>query len=150
MAAVIPARNQEATIGAAFTALRRQGVQRVVVVANACSDRTGARARASGAMVVEMGPMSGGVGAARRHGCAIALDRWPEAMALIATDADGRLDPGSGAAIETALEQADAVMRRICPDPAEFDTLPGPVRRLGVVTLPGLMLFRARTMGENA
>ncbi|MGR3512116.1 MAG: glycosyltransferase [Paracoccaceae bacterium] len=133
MVAVIPARNEEATIGRAVTALRREGIRRVLVVANACSDRTVARARASGAVVVETGPLVGGVGAARRLGCAIALGRWPEATALITTDADGRLEPGTGAAIATALEQADAVMGRICPDPAEFDALPASVRRLGAL-----------------
>ena len=54
LVAVVPAHNEEATIRAALTSLDRQTVRpdRVVVVADNCTDRTTARARQSGVEVM--------------------------------------------------------------------------------------------------
>lgn len=131
IAAVIPARNEAAKIGRAVTALRREGVRHVLVLANDCIDATLARAEAAGAYVVSTGRLAGGVGSARRLGCAEAMRRWPAAQVLITTDADGHVERGSVAAARGALVAADAVMGRVLPEATEFDALPEPVRRLG-------------------
>jgi len=131
IAAVIPARDEEATIGRAVAALRAEGVRHVLVLANDCRDATVARARAAGATVHETGPLAGGVGAARRAGCDLALRLWPAGRILLTTDADGYLAPGSVAVVERSLRAADAVMGRIRPEPAEHDALPQPLRTLG-------------------
>jgi hypothetical protein len=85
----------------------------------------------AGAQVEETGPLAGGVGAARRLGCALALDTWREARILLTTDADGRVEPGSVAVIARSLQRAHAVMGRIRPEPAEHRTLPAALVRLG-------------------
>ncbi|WP_205315402.1 glycosyltransferase, partial [Nonomuraea lactucae] len=64
---VIPAHNEEAVLGAGLAALlggAEPGEFDVVVVANACSDRTAEVARAAGVRVVET-PTGGKAGALR-------------------------------------------------------------------------------------
>ena len=67
---------------------------RVVVVADSCTDRTAAVARAAGVDVLEVGLRS--AGAARRHGldAAVAVARVPlQLLWLATTDADSRVPP---------------------------------------------------------
>ena len=128
--AVLPARDEAGRVGGAVAALRRQGAH-VVVVANGCRDATGDVAAASGAVVVAVPALSGGVGAARALGCAAALERWPGLAMLAVSDADCRVAPGAVAALRAALARADAAFGRVVPDPVEFAALPPHVRRHG-------------------
>lgn len=128
--AVIPARDEAARLSAAVAALHAQGAH-VLVVANGCRDATAAVARGTGAAVLELAALEGGVGEARRRGMAWATRRAPRARMLLTTDADARLAEGTVAVLADALTQADAAMGRVVPDPAEFATLPAPVRRHG-------------------
>ena len=94
---VIPARNEALRIAACLETLGRQAVPDVAVLllANNCSDGTAAiardRANASGLKLavvdVTLAP-GAGVGTARRMGCARAVELWPDADALLSTDAD--------------------------------------------------------------
>ena len=128
--AVIPARDEAARLPRALAALRRDGVE-AVVVANGCRDATAAVARAAGAAVIETPALSGGVGAARALGLAAALARGPDW--LLTTDADCTLAPGTVAALARALRAADAAFGRVVPEPAEFARLPRAVRRHGTL-----------------
>ncbi|HOD83813.1 MAG: Undecaprenyl-phosphate mannosyltransferase [Planctomycetes bacterium ADurb.Bin126] len=91
---IIPALNEEATIGDVIGRLPRQiaGVDRVeiVVVDDGSSDRTGEIAAAAGALVVRH-RHNRGVGAAFRSGLAAALDR--QADIVVNMDADGQFNP---------------------------------------------------------
>lgn len=92
---VIPAHNEEDLLPSCLAAVRQAAGQlsipvHVVVAADACTDRTAARARGLGATVVETGARS--VGAARRAGADRVLQRTrhldPAAVWLASTDAD--------------------------------------------------------------
>jgi len=91
---VVPARDEEALVGACLAALRvaagRAAVPvDVVVVADGCRDATADVARAAGARVLVTGPPSAGVGAARAAGVAAGLlGRDPAATWIACTDAD--------------------------------------------------------------
>ena len=128
--AVIPARDESARLPAALAALRREGVE-ALVVANGCRDATAALARAHGAEVIETPALAGGGGAARAVGLAAALRRDPDW--LMTTDADCTIAPGTAAALAGALCRADAAFGRVEPDPAEFARLPANVRRHGLL-----------------
>jgi GT2 family glycosyltransferase len=128
--AVIPALDEAARIAGAVRALRAEGVRRIVVVANGCSDDTADRAEKAGALVLVCGRLPGGVGEARAIGCADALRRWPDARILISTDADARVDRGCVAALDRALARADAAMGRLVHHPAELSALPRHVAKL--------------------
>jgi glycosyltransferase involved in cell wall biosynthesis len=95
---VIPARNEETTIGpcigSVVKSLARAGVDHwVVVVADLCADRTVERARRALGIVGEVIEVSAGsAGAARRAGVARVLKHWgnrdPSHIWLANTDAD--------------------------------------------------------------
>ncbi|POM25546.1 Glycosyl transferase family 2 [Actinomadura rubteroloni] len=85
---VVPAHDEERRIGACLAALRLTGAP-VVVVADACADRTAALARTAGATVVEIAARN--VGAARAAGVAELLARGAEWIAT--TDADTLVPP---------------------------------------------------------
>lgn len=98
---VVPAHDEEALLPACLAALRRAtgplGVPvHLVVVADACTDRTAAIARADGARVT--GIRARNVGAARAAGMAgllrLTADRDPAAVWLATTDADTVVPPG--------------------------------------------------------
>jgi glycosyltransferase involved in cell wall biosynthesis len=99
---VVPAHDEEELLPACLAALRRAARQaapatvHLVVVADACSDRTAERARAAGADVVEIRARR--VGAARAAGFAEVLRRTrhrdPAAVWLATTDADTLVPPG--------------------------------------------------------
>jgi glycosyltransferase involved in cell wall biosynthesis len=93
---VIPAHNEEDLLPSCLAAVRQAARMltglpvHVVVVADACADRTAERARENGAAVVEIGARS--VGAAREAGVRYVLARTgdldPAAVWLATTDAD--------------------------------------------------------------
>jgi cellulose synthase/poly-beta-1,6-N-acetylglucosamine synthase-like glycosyltransferase len=97
---VIPARNEEETIEQCIASIlvagdyhRRRGALWIVVVADACSDRTASRARAAigaNGQVIETHVRS--AGAARRLGAEAAIERFrhidPRFIWLANTDAD--------------------------------------------------------------
>jgi glycosyltransferase involved in cell wall biosynthesis len=96
---VVPAHDEEELVVAALDALAvaaatvaPQVRTTVVVVANACSDRTASRAAAAGASVIETTPAN--VGAARAAGFTWALANEPgpcDRVWLATTDADSRV-----------------------------------------------------------
>lgn len=87
--AVIPAFRCERTV-AAVVAGARDHVESVVVVDDGSDDATGDAAREAGAEVIRL-ERNRGKGFALRAGFARALDRSPQAVALL--DADGQHDP---------------------------------------------------------
>lgn len=127
---VVPARDEEITIGSALGALRRAAVEvhdsahvEIVVVANACVDRTADIVRAEGARLLVGGVAN--VGAARAQGAAWALRREAgrlDRLWLATTDADSQVptrwlsaqlraaDAGADGFVGTiALERKDAM-----------------------------------------
>jgi GT2 family glycosyltransferase len=125
-AIVIPARNEEDRIGDCLAALAPQlgPGARVVVVANNCTDRTVARARAAlppdllAVCDIRL-PAGQGVGRARRIGAARALALWPGLRALLTSDADCRVAPDWIAASLAHLAEVDAVCGLVEPIPSE-------------------------------
>jgi glycosyltransferase involved in cell wall biosynthesis len=99
---VVPAHDEEELLPACLAALRQAAgriapvTAHLVVVADACTDRTVERARAAGADVVEIRARR--VGAARAAGFAEVLRRTrptdPAAVWLATTDADTLVPPG--------------------------------------------------------
>jgi glycosyltransferase involved in cell wall biosynthesis len=92
IAVLIPAHNEEATIGACLRSINRAAGHaalleevRVIVAADRCSDRTAEIARAHGAEVVDV-PAPGGVGLARASAATRAIRL--NAAWLAMTDAD--------------------------------------------------------------
>jgi hypothetical protein len=108
--ALVPAHNEERVIGgtlAALAAAARPG-DRVLVVADRCTDRTADLARAAGAEVLERGPdQVPGRAAARQDGLdlAVAQDDWD---AVLFIDADSVVSPDFLAACERALAATGA------------------------------------------
>lgn len=101
---LIPAYNEEAVLGATLTALNAdlRTRDRVVVVADRCTDATADIARASGAEVLERPPGSEpGRAAARQAGLEYAQGLEWDAIVMI--DADSIIEPGFFDACETAL-----------------------------------------------
>ncbi len=86
--AVIPAFNEESTIGAVVNSIPPGSVDRILVVDNGSQDATAETAQASGAEVV-FEPRRG-YGAA----CHAGYKAAPEADALVFLDGDGADDPG--------------------------------------------------------
>lgn len=87
--AIIPALDEEATIEAVVTAVRRSGIDQIVVVDNGSTDRTAQRAVDAGARVVREGRR--GYGAACLRGIA---SLPADAEVVVFLDADGSDDPG--------------------------------------------------------
>ncbi len=112
---VVPAHDEEALLpgclaaladAARHPALARQVIE-VVVVADACTDATAALAAAAGVTVLELDAAC--VGAARRAGAALLVERG--AWWLASTDADSTVGPGWLAA---QLRLADAGADAVC------------------------------------
>lgn len=89
LVAVVPVFNEAATVGAVVRGLR--AVCPVIVVDDASTDRSGARAVAAGAACVIRLASRAGKGAALRAGFTEALRRGAEAVATL--DGDGQHDP---------------------------------------------------------
>jgi cellulose synthase/poly-beta-1,6-N-acetylglucosamine synthase-like glycosyltransferase len=93
---LIPAHNEETGIGETVTALlsELQPEDRLIVVADNCSDRTVHAARARGAMVIErMDPVRRGKGFALDFGVRFLEQAPPEVVVLV--DADCLVQPGT-------------------------------------------------------
>lgn len=86
---VVPAFNEEATVGVVVSGILASGLS-VVVVDDGSVDRTSARARAAGAAVLEL-PFNLGVGGALRAGFRWAVDNG--FSIAVQCDADGQHDP---------------------------------------------------------
>ncbi len=131
-AVVIPARNEERRIAACLAALDPQigGDARVVLVANDCTDRTVAVARAAipdtRLVIVDCVHLPGqGVGRARRTGSLLAMAAWPGLATVMTTDADCIVAADWVAANLRHLACVDAVCGAVDPIPEETSVLEG-------------------------
>jgi hypothetical protein len=102
---LVPAHDEAAVIGRTLAAIAadRRPHDRVLVVADRCTDATAAIARAHGALVIERAPHEPPGRAAARQagiGAALALGGWD---ALVMIDADSVVEPGFHSACERAL-----------------------------------------------
>ena len=89
---VIPAHNEEATVGRVVHAVRQAAPDVDVVVVNDNSrDQTAAHAEEAGATVIHTGPTGRGYGGALIRGFAFAVERGYDLLATV--DADGQHDP---------------------------------------------------------
>lgn len=102
--AIVPAFNEEATVGAVVERLLQAGIP-ACVVDDGSSDATAARAREAGATVLQL-PINLGVGGALRCGF-----RWAIAAGFevaVQVDADGQHDPSQVRQLLDGLEAAGA------------------------------------------
>jgi glycosyltransferase involved in cell wall biosynthesis len=110
---LIPAHNEEQVIGATLETIGadlRSG-DRILVVADHCTDRTAEIARAHGALVLERGDdEEPGRGPARQAGLAFAADLdWD---AVVAIDADSTIEPGYFDACSAMLAVSPSLQTR--------------------------------------
>lgn len=141
-AVIIPARNEEARIGACLIALARQDAARVTVIltVNDTTDRTAEVARDTAhchglhLVVLErtLAPVQG-VGTARRIGCDHALRNMPELRYIVTTDADCIVAPDWIARNRAHLERVDAVCGKIGLIAEEAGILDGMDRHLATL-----------------
>lgn len=87
---MVPAYNEEETIGRVIRGLFEQGFMQVVVVDDGSDDRTGEEAKAVGAVVLKH-PVNRGQGAALQTGNEYALRK--EGDVVVHFDADGQFNP---------------------------------------------------------
>jgi glycosyltransferase involved in cell wall biosynthesis len=99
--AIVPALDEEATVGAVVAACRSLGLD-VVVVDDGSSDGTAAAARAAGAALIRL-PVNIGVGGALRTGFRYAVDHGYRRT--IQVDADLQHDPASIPALLAAADE---------------------------------------------
>jgi glycosyltransferase involved in cell wall biosynthesis len=129
---VIPALNEQETIGAVVRAIPRElpGVSRVdvVIVDDGSSDETGARARAAGADEVIRHARNRGLAAAFTHGVSAALARGADVVVHL--DADGQHDPRFMPAVVAPILAGDAEVVIGARPFAEAHSM-GAVRRQG-------------------
>ncbi|MBI4912855.1 MAG: glycosyltransferase family 2 protein [Acidobacteria bacterium] len=92
IAALIPAHNEEGTIGGVVRGLRPFGLHRILVVDDASDEGTGAEAGAAGAEVLRLEPGQGG-GKAQAMRAGIAALRPDEFDYYLFLDGDGQHDP---------------------------------------------------------
>jgi glycosyltransferase involved in cell wall biosynthesis len=104
---VMPAYNEERTIGKVLDALRREGYSKVIVVDDGSRDRTAKIARSKGAVVVSHS-RNMGLGAALRTGLGAARKWGADCAATF--DADGQHDPKAVKNLLNALNGADLVI----------------------------------------
>lgn len=103
---IVPALNEERTVGAIVTATRALGYD-VCVVDDGSTDATAARAREAGATVLGV-PLNLGVGGALRCGFRWALANGYDAALQL--DADGQHDPDEIAELLRAMKETNADM----------------------------------------
>jgi glycosyltransferase involved in cell wall biosynthesis len=103
-AALIPAYQAEATVGDVVRGARRH-VDRVLVVDDGSTDRTGERAAEAGAEVLRL-PENSGKGSALRAGLERILTS--DATHVVFLDADGQHDPDHLPAVLGAARQGDS------------------------------------------
>lgn len=104
--AVVPAFNEDMSIGGVVDAVKAAGVA-AVVVSDGSSDRTAAIARQHGARVLEL-PINLGVGGALRTGFRFAIKEGFEAVVQI--DADGQHPADQIERLISAANESDADM----------------------------------------
>ena len=104
---VMPAYNEERSIGKALDALKREGWRNIIVADDGSHDRTAEIARSKGALVVSH-MQNMGLGAALRTGLNKA--RQLGADCAVTFDADGQHDPKAVRALVQALNNADLVI----------------------------------------
>jgi len=104
---VVPAYNEERSIGSVIDSLRREGYRNVLVVDDGSTDRTGEVARDRGAQVLTH-PRNLGLGAALRTGFREVLRRGADAA--VTFDADGQHEPKSVRSLLEGLRDADLVI----------------------------------------
>jgi len=101
---VMPAYNEERTIGGVLDTLRREGYSKVIVVDDGSRDRTAEIARSKGALVVSH-PKNMGLGAALRTGLRVAREQGADRA--VTFDADGQHDPKAVRKLLEALDGGD-------------------------------------------
>jgi len=101
---VMPAYNEERTIGGVLDALRREGYSKVIVVDDGSRDRTAEIARSKGALAVNH-PKNMGLGAALRTGLRVAREQGADRA--VTFDADGQHDPKAVRKLLEALDGGD-------------------------------------------
>jgi glycosyltransferase involved in cell wall biosynthesis len=101
---VIPAHNEERTIGDVLDALKQEGYSNIIVVDDGSRDRTAEIARSKGALVVGH-PKNMGLGAALRTGLKVAREKGADRA--VTFDADGQHDPKAVRRLLEALDGGD-------------------------------------------
>lgn len=104
---VMPAYNEERSIGRVLDALKREGWRNIIVADDGSRDRTAEIARSKGALVVSHG-QNMGLGAALRTGLNKARELGADCA--VTFDADGQHDPKAVHALVQALNNADLVI----------------------------------------
>lgn len=104
---VMPAYNEEHTIGRVLDGLHREGYDQVIVVDDGSNDRTGEIARSKGAEVIAH-ERNRGLGSALRTGLREARERG--AKIAVTFDADGQHDPKAIPNLLDALNDANLVV----------------------------------------
>lgn len=103
---IVPALNEEDSVGSVVTRTRQLGYD-VCVVDDGSVDATEARARAAGATVLRV-PFNLGIGGALRCGFRWALAQGYDTVVQL--DADGQHDPQEVAALLSTMQSTDADM----------------------------------------
>lgn len=103
---VVPALNEQTTVGDVVKATRRLGYE-VCVVDDGSSDNTGARAAAAGAHVLRL-PVNLGIGGALRCGFRWALAHGYDTVVQV--DADAQHDPGEIELLLQVMRDSEAEM----------------------------------------
>lgn len=101
---VMPAYNEERSIGGVLDALHKEGWRDIIVVDDGSRDRTTEIAREKGALVLSH-PRNVGLGAAIRTGLKAALERGADCA--VTFDADGQHDPNAVRNMVDSLNGAD-------------------------------------------
>jgi len=104
---VMPAYNEEKTIGGVLDALKSEGWRNIIVVDDGSLDRTVDIARSKGSLVVSH-DKNRGLGSSLRTGLAKARELGADCA--VTFDADGQHDPRSVRALVHALGDADLVI----------------------------------------
>jgi glycosyltransferase involved in cell wall biosynthesis len=104
---VMPAYNEERSIGGMLDALHKEGWRDIIVVDDGSRDRTTEIAREKGALVLSH-PRNMGLGAAIRTGLKTALERGADCA--VTFDADGQHDPKAVRNMVDSLNGADFVI----------------------------------------
>jgi glycosyltransferase involved in cell wall biosynthesis len=144
--AVVPAYNEEQTVGSVIGALRRSAPGwDVIVIDDGSTDDTGVAAERAGATVVRH-PFNLGIGGAVQSGFRYALEHGYDLM--IQVDADGQHDPGEIAALE-AMHVGEPRLDMVCGSrflSADY-RYPAPIsRRTGIHLFAFLM---SRIVGQR-
>ena len=104
---VMPAYNEERSIGRVLDALKRERWRNIIVVDDGSRDRTAEIAQSKGALVIRH-KKNTGLGAALRTGLAKARELGADCV--VTFDADGQHDPKAVRALVGALNDADLVI----------------------------------------